>query len=339
MATPPIRFTQTRDAFDIAYWTLGRGPVLVHTSNVQLAHARAEWSVEGMQLWYEALARSFTVVRYDHRGGGLSSRGGGGQSIDALIQDIEAVGDVASPDPFVLLGWLSGAVPAMAYAARRPERVSHLIVWCGGAQEASQARAPRLRSLFDLAASDWELFTESIAQAALSWCDADEARRWAAVGRAATTQAEFLAFLEARSAWDVRADLAEIKVPTLVMHDASNALAKLEHDRELAELIPNAGFIVCESDRGTPGSRVVDEILAFVGADGAETSDDPLLTPREREVLGLVAQGATNGEIAQLLFISIHTVTRHLTHIYAKTGVANRAQAVRYALSKGLAKP
>ncbi|NIQ54334.1 MAG: winged helix-turn-helix transcriptional regulator, partial [Gammaproteobacteria bacterium] len=44
----------------------------------------------------------------------------------------------------------------------------------------------------------------------------------------------------------------------------------------------------------------------------------------------------TNAEIAERLFISVNTVTRHLTHIYAKTGTARRAEAIRYALDRGL---
>jgi predicted ATPase/DNA-binding CsgD family transcriptional regulator len=61
------------------------------------------------------------------------------------------------------------------------------------------------------------------------------------------------------------------------------------------------------------------------------------LSARELEVLRLVAQGQTNREIAQTLVLSEKTVARHLTHIFTKTGVANRAAAAAYALRHGLA--
>lgn len=61
------------------------------------------------------------------------------------------------------------------------------------------------------------------------------------------------------------------------------------------------------------------------------------LSPREREVLRLVAQGRTNREIAALLVISEKTVARHLTNIFTKIGVTNRAGATAYALTSGLA--
>jgi len=333
---PPIRYTRTGDNVNLAYWSLGRGPVLIHSPNVQLSHAGAEWSVPGMHRWYEALARHFTVVRFDHRGGGLSGRDGGTQSIDALVDDVETISAETSPQPFVLLGWVSGGLPAIAYAARNPSRVSHLILWCSFARNEDHGLAPRMRALFQLATTDWELFTESISQAALGWRNADSAQRWAAVVRQATTPAEFFTFLQARREWDVADLLGHVSVPTLVLHDRTNALASEERSRELAAGIPSACLRICETADGAPGDDALEAILEHVGLGQGEASGLSELTPREREVLSLVVEGATNKEIAQRLFISVDTVTRHLTHIYEKTATRNRAQAVRYALERGL---
>ncbi|MEV6759728.1 response regulator transcription factor [Streptomyces sp. NPDC051105] len=63
------------------------------------------------------------------------------------------------------------------------------------------------------------------------------------------------------------------------------------------------------------------------------------LTARETEVLVLIAKGLTNQEIARRLHVSTATVKTHINNLFAKTGLKDRAQAVRYAYGKGLVRP
>jgi DNA-binding NarL/FixJ family response regulator len=63
------------------------------------------------------------------------------------------------------------------------------------------------------------------------------------------------------------------------------------------------------------------------------------LTPREAEVLALIAEGLTNTEIAERLVVSAATVKSHVNHIFAKIGARDRAQAVVYAYANGIARP
>ncbi|MBI4494357.1 MAG: response regulator transcription factor, partial [Chloroflexi bacterium] len=63
-------------------------------------------------------------------------------------------------------------------------------------------------------------------------------------------------------------------------------------------------------------------------------SDD--LTEREREVLRLIAAGKTSKEIAEQLYLSVHTVERHRQNIMGKLQLHNRAELIRYAIRKGL---
>jgi DNA-binding NarL/FixJ family response regulator len=81
-------------------------------------------------------------------------------------------------------------------------------------------------------------------------------------------------------------------------------------------------------------------VVAALAGGGAAPSPSELpdeLTPREAEVLGLIAEGLTNAEIAARLVVSAATVKTHVNHIFAKAGVRDRAQAVVYAYSHGLA--
>ena len=77
------------------------------------------------------------------------------------------------------------------------------------------------------------------------------------------------------------------------------------------------------------------------GASGASAgpAGDDELTPREAEVLRLIAAGQSNREIARTLFVSEATVKTHVNRIFAKTASRDRAQAIRYAYTHGYADP
>jgi ATP/maltotriose-dependent transcriptional regulator MalT len=91
-----------------------------------------------------------------------------------------------------------------------------------------------------------------------------------------------------------------------------------------------------------PEQEVAGRLLAAFGAAPAKPDEIPVpetgetLTPREFEVLGLMAEGLTNREIAQSLVLSIHTVKRHVAHILDKLAVANRTEAASRARELGI---
>lgn len=107
---------------------------------------------------------------------------------------------------------------------------------------------------------------------------------------------------------------------------ASGYLLKEAADRELVEAVRTCA---------AGGEYVQPAIGARLAAGGEDEPPDGL-SPREAEVLRLIALGHTNNEIAEELYLSMRTIESHRAHIQQKLGVRTRAELVRYALERGM---
>src|SRR4030042_2979726 len=125
---PRIQYAQTADGVSIAFWTLGEGMPLVHLP-LYFSHIQMEWELPECRRWYERLAQKRKLVRSDTRGFGLSERNVTDFTLDALVLDIEALADRLGLEKFALLAPGHSRPVAIAYAARHPERASHLLLW------------------------------------------------------------------------------------------------------------------------------------------------------------------------------------------------------------------
>ncbi|PZT77127.1 MULTISPECIES: response regulator [unclassified Streptomyces] len=89
--------------------------------------------------------------------------------------------------------------------------------------------------------------------------------------------------------------------------------------------------------------RLLEQVTAGTAGPFPPVGGDPEppdgMTPREAEVLVLIAEGLSNADIARTLHISQATVKSHINNLFAKAGLRDRAQAVRYAYMRGLARP
>ena len=177
---PRIQYTHTADGVSIAFWTLGEGTPLVHLP-LLISHIQMEWQIAECRRWYESLAQNRKLVRYDVRGEGLSERNVTDFSLDALVLDVEAVVDRLGLEKFALLGPQHSGPLAIAYAARHPERVSHLLLWCTYARASDWLRSPQVQSFRALMGKDWAFYTEAMAHFLLGWSAGEPARRYAAL--------------------------------------------------------------------------------------------------------------------------------------------------------------
>ena len=97
------------------------------------------------------------------------------------------------------------------------------------------------------------------------------------------------------------------------------------------ELDEVTGYALSEEQHSTPLSPTASQLPV------SSTPEHPGgLSAREVEVLGLVAEGLTNAQVAQRLFLSPRTIQRHLNSIYHKLGVSSRTAATRFAIEHGL---
>ena len=135
----PIRFCRTADGVNIAFGMGGKGWPLVKTPNWH-NHVELDAHSPVWHAWIERMSRMHTLVRYDARGCGLSDREVGPASFATNRLDLEAVVDAAGLGQFALFGLSQGAGIAIEYAARHPERVSHLIL-CGAYLRGALKRA------------------------------------------------------------------------------------------------------------------------------------------------------------------------------------------------------
>ena len=108
-------------------------------------------------------------------------------------------------------------------------------------------------------------------------------------------------------------------------------------DRALAKSLLEEGLAVAKELGMTPLTDRVAEMLASLDIPVSTPSVFPNgLSQREVEVLSLIALGRSNREIGEELFITSNTVARHISNIFTKTGVSNRAEAATYASRQGL---
>jgi pimeloyl-ACP methyl ester carboxylesterase len=239
----------------IAYSSVGTGPVIVRVLS-HFTHLEMEWEWPELRRFWESLAESFTVVRYDGRGMGLSDRYSGQFTEETRQFDLDAVLDAAGADKAVLLGISEGGWTAATYALQHPERITHLVLYgayCRGAQAREGYDPEEVRALSTLIRKGWGRDTPAFRQVFTSQFfrpDADPSyvahfNELQRVSADAETAARYYEAIHARG--DGRDMFRQLRLPTLVVHSRDDLAVSADEGRLLASIIPGAQLVILPS--------------------------------------------------------------------------------------------
>ena len=345
-----VRFVRAPDGTRLAWAESGHGPIVVKAAN-WLTHLEYEWESPVWKHWIQFFSEHCRLVRYDERGCGMSEWQGDNLSLDQWAGDLDSVVEAARPPgPVTLLGISQGASTCIRYAIRHPERVSRMILYGGYARGALRRHTPETeaayRAMVDLARVAWGKTNPTFRQVFTSRFipgGTHEQLEWFNDLCLKTTTGDVVASLfEARAVVDISASLAEVRVPTLVLHARDDEVIPIAEGRLVAGAIPGAEFVELDSrnhillEHEPAWQRFRDAVRAFLRPE--EAGPDPVfaaLSTRERQVLSLMGDGLSNIDIAERLHITEKTVRNHASNLFDKLGVWSRAQAIVFARDRG----
>jgi pimeloyl-ACP methyl ester carboxylesterase/DNA-binding CsgD family transcriptional regulator len=341
-----VRYCTTEDGVRIAYTSEGQGTPVV------FCHFVYAFSLSHLVPTYDDAVRRIgfghQLVRYDMRGSGLSQREVEDLSTGATRRDIEAVAGALNLESFAMLGAGPGGARAVDYAAHHPGRVAGLILYEAFPRLTDAFPRQLLQIFLSIARVRWDMATRILADIAIRAKNEEERAAWKGMVDQSITGDTIARLIEEQIDQDVTQLLGRIECPTLVCHSRNDSRIPLALGEQLAAGIRHVRLVPLDGDAGgafsDPDAAIV-EIQRFLreqqpaaapsAGEGGAGSGRPL-TPREIEILRLIATGRTSIEISQQLTLSLRTVGRHIANIYDKIGTRTRSEAVSYAVREGL---
>jgi DNA-binding NarL/FixJ family response regulator len=338
---PEMRFATTRDGVRIAYTAPeGEGRPLVAVTGWN-CNAEYELRHPDSGRFYEALADGRPTAWVIPRGVGASQREVAELSLDGLVSDIAAVVERLGWAKFDLWGEGSGTLATVAYAQRHPETVSRMVLWSASATW-HFSEPEMIASLIGLMRSKWWLARRTMADLCFPTGPLVLWEWFVAMMGDSIEPEQAVRYLEFNAQTDITELTSRVQTPALLLHREGDRVVPISAGRKMAGLFPNARFVALEGDVALPyfgDTSYIETVRQFFeeghAADQITMPDG--ITPREAEVLRLIAAGKSNRQIAEELTITINTADRHVSNILAKIGASNRAEAASFAVRNGIA--
>jgi len=241
---PQVQYAKTSDGVNIAFASMGEGPPLIRVPQVGVAHVQRDWAM--FPKFLQRLAETFRLVSYDPRGSGLSDRDEIDFSMEAMMRDIEAVIDHTGLRSFAIAAFTDAVPMAVTYAARFPDRVSHLILIDGWTKWSDYANMPAVEAHQALIGSDWTLFTETMARVLAGIDDLEVIELLGEHVRACIEPEAYRAFNIATKSYDVSSLLSDVRAQTLVLHNNNSRFYPVRAGQRLAAGIVDARFLAID---------------------------------------------------------------------------------------------
>ena len=273
-----VEYCRAPDGVRLAYAKVGNGPPLVKTAN-WMNHLQYDWEAPTFRHLFVELARDFTLLRYDARGNGMSDWDVDELSLDAWVTDLETVINAAGLDRFPLFAMSQGCAISIAFAARHPERVSHLILYGGFARGAyiratNELEVQKAKALASLIRTGWgddsPVYRQLFSSLFMPGATHEQLEKFAERQRVTTTPECAYRYFETTRSLDVTELLAKVRAPTLVMHVRGDQVQPFDGGRELAAGISGARFVALQGQNHMPlpqdpaTARMLEEIRLFL---------------------------------------------------------------------------
>ncbi|GAB7067986.1 adenylate/guanylate cyclase domain-containing protein [Mycobacterium hodleri] len=315
MAVPVSRAPRTRYAsrgdLDIAYQVIGDGPVDLVVMPGPFVPIDSIDSEPSMYRFYRRLSSFCRVIRFDHRGMGMSSRIGADKITPACwAEDAVAVMDAVGCESATIMSSGYTAMSALFLAADRPERVTGLVVVNGAARvlwapDYEAGIHPQTANSFTAVAMESDAVERGVdvlATVAPSVAH-DQAFRtwWDVAGNRGASPSMARRSSQALTDADVRDKLPAITAPTLIVHRKDARFVGVGHGRFLAERIPGARYVELPGDDTLywvgDTTPVLAEIEEFVtGSRGGSDAERVLTTIVFTDIVGSTQRAAALGD-------------------------------------------
>ncbi len=259
-----IRFATTPDGVRLAHATSGQGAPLVRAAH-WMSHLDWDWRSATLGPRIQELSKRHRYLRYDGRGYGLSDWEAAAGTLDECVHDLETVVNSAGLERFALLGASGGAPISIRYAARHPQRVTHLVL-LGGFARGARRRGSKsvsienfeamLLLLEDGWAQDNPAFRQLMTTMFWPGATAEQMDSFNQLQRVSCPPKTAVALLRRIADFDATEDMPRVMCPTLVLHSPRDSRVPFEEGRLIAATIPGARLEPFDSPNHTP---LVDE--------------------------------------------------------------------------------